>query len=76
MLYVLAKHQGQVALTEDQSSVQQFAAEGPDDALADSSHLWRPRQSDSDPQTFGLEHLPEYGGEDGIAIMDQGTVVC
>jgi hypothetical protein len=32
---VLAEHQGQVALAEDQGPVQQLAAEGPDDALAD-----------------------------------------
>ena len=32
---VLAEYQGQLALAEDQGPVQQFAAEGPDDALAD-----------------------------------------
>jgi hypothetical protein len=31
---VLAEHQGQVALIEDQGPVQQFAAEGPVDALS------------------------------------------
>jgi len=33
MVRVLAKHQGQVALFEDQGPVQQLAAQGPDDAL-------------------------------------------
>jgi hypothetical protein len=32
---VLAEHQSQVAHIEDQGPVQQFAAEGPDDVLAD-----------------------------------------
>ena len=32
---VLAEHQDQVALTEDQDLVQQLAAECPDDALTD-----------------------------------------
>lgn len=34
-------------------------------------HPWRPRQSGDDPQSFGLEHLPERGGEERIAIMNQ-----
>ena len=33
--------------------------------------LWRPRQVGDDPQSFGLEHLPECGGEERIAIMNQ-----
>jgi len=32
---VLAEHQDQVAFTEDQDPVQQFTAEGSDDAFAD-----------------------------------------
>jgi hypothetical protein len=35
MFHVLAEHQGQVSLIEDQDPVQQLAAEGPYDALAD-----------------------------------------
>jgi hypothetical protein len=38
---VLAEHQGQVTLAEDQDPVQQLTAEGPDDALADGVHPWR-----------------------------------
>jgi hypothetical protein len=63
--------QVQVALAADQGPVQQLAAEGPDDAFADGVHSRRPRQSSDDPQTFGLEHLPERGGEQRIAIMNQ-----
>jgi hypothetical protein len=36
--------QGQVALTENQDPVQQFAAQSPDDPLADGVHPRRPRQ--------------------------------
>src|SRR5438034_7856946 len=46
---VLAEHQGQVALAEDQGPVQQLA-EGPDDALADGGHPWRPRLGGDGPQ--------------------------
>ncbi len=49
-------------------AVKQFAAEGPIDALADGVHSRRLRQGGSDPQSFGLEHLAERGGEDRIAI--------
>jgi hypothetical protein len=35
---VLTEHRGQVALTEDQDPVEQFAAEGCDDAFADGVH--------------------------------------
>jgi hypothetical protein len=69
---VLAEHQDQVAFTEDQDPVQQFAAEGPDDAFADGVHPWRPRRSGGDdPQSFGVDHLPERDGEERIAIMNQ-----
>ena len=73
MVHVLAEHQVQVALIEDQGPVQQFAAKGPDDALSDGIHPWRPRQSGNDPQPFGLEHLRERGGEERIAIMNQAS---
>ena len=39
--HVLAQHQGQVALAENQGPVQKFAALGPDDALADGVHPGR-----------------------------------
>ena len=41
MGYVLAEHPGKVAFAEDQDPVEQLAAEGPVDALADGVH---PRQ--------------------------------
>ncbi len=41
MVHVLAEHPGQVAFAEDQDPVEQLAAEGPVDALADGVHLWR-----------------------------------
>ena len=44
MGHVLAEYQGQVALVEDQDLVEQFAAECPDDALADGVHPRRLRQ--------------------------------
>ena len=50
MFHVLAEHQVQVALIEDQGPVQQFAADGPDNALADGVHPRRPGQSGDDPQ--------------------------
>ena len=51
MGHVLAEHQVQVAVAEDQGPVQQSAAEGPDDALADGVHPWRPRQGGDGPQS-------------------------
>ena len=68
---VLAEHQVQVAFAEDQDPVQQLAAERPDDALAAGVHPRRPRQDGDDPQSLSLEHLPERGGEERIAIMNQ-----
>jgi hypothetical protein len=68
---VLTEHQDQVTFTEDQKTVQQFAAEGPDDAFADGIHPWRPRQGGDDPQSFGLEHLTERGGKKEITIMNK-----
>src|SRR5690348_1887044 len=71
MGHVLAEHHGQVALIEDQGPVQELSAEGSDDALADGVHPRRPRQGGDDPQSPGSEHLPERGGEERIAIMNQ-----
>ena len=71
MGHVLAKHQGQVALAEDQDPVQQLAAEGPVDALADGVHPRRLRQGGDGPQSRSLEHLAERGGEDRVAVVDQ-----
>jgi hypothetical protein len=68
---VLADHQVQVAFAEDQDPVQQFAAQGPDDALADGVHPRRPRRGGDDPQSLGFEHLAESGGEERIAIVNQ-----
>ncbi|MEV6032810.1 hypothetical protein AB0L65_16745 [Nonomuraea sp. NPDC052116] len=34
-------------------------------------HLRRPRHGGDDPKPFGREHLPERGGEERIAIVDQ-----
>jgi hypothetical protein len=53
--HVLAEHQVQVAVTEDQGPVQQLAAQGSNDALASGVHPRRPRQGGDDPQSFGLE---------------------
>jgi hypothetical protein len=69
--HVLAEHPGKVALAEDQGPVEQLAAEGPDDTLADGIHPRRPRQGGDGPQPFGLEHFAECSGEQRIAIVDQ-----
>jgi hypothetical protein len=71
MAHVLAEHQGQVAFAKDQDPVQQLAAEGRVDALADGVHTRRLRQGRDDPQSFRLEHLPERSGEDRIAVVNQ-----
>ena len=71
MEQVLAEHRGQVPFTDDQDSVQQFAAESPDDAFADGVHPWRPWQGGDDPQPLGLEHLTERRSEERIAIMNE-----
>lgn len=68
---VLVEYQGQVAVAEDQDPVQEFAAEGADDAFADGVHPWGSRRDGDGPQSFGLEHLGEGGGEQRIAIMNK-----
>jgi hypothetical protein len=56
---VPAEYQGQVAFAEDQDPVQEFTAEGSDDAFADGVHPWRLRQGFDDLQLFDFEHLGE-----------------
>jgi hypothetical protein len=70
MDHVLAGRQCQVPLAEDQRPVRQLPAEAPM-TPADGVHPWRPRQDRYDPRSFRLEHLPERGSEDRIAIMNQ-----
>jgi hypothetical protein len=65
MGHILAEHQSQVAFADDQDPVQQLAAEGPVDALADGVHPRRLRQGGNNPQPLGLEHLAERGGKTG-----------
>lgn len=70
---VLAEDQGQVAFAEDQEPVQEFTAEGADDAFADGVHPRSLRQGGDDPQLFRLEHLTEGSGEERITIMNKKT---
>jgi hypothetical protein len=68
---VFAEYQFQMAFAEDRDPVQEFAAEGVDDAFADGVRPRRLRQGGDDPHPFGLEHFIERGGEERIAIMNQ-----
>src|SRR5205814_794664 len=60
-----------MALPEDQHAIEEFSAQGADEALADRVH---PRSRDSrahDPGAGGLEDVVERGSEVRSAITDQ-----
>ena len=61
----------QVLLAEDQDAVQELAAQGADQALADRVHARRLDSGTQDPGTGGLEHGVERGGEVRSAVTDQ-----
>ncbi len=58
-------------LAEDQDAVQELAAQGADQALADRVHARRLDSGTQDPGTGGLEHGVERGGEVRSAVTDQ-----
>ena len=75
MDHVLAEHEGQVALTENQDPVEQLAAEVPLTRSQMAFIRGRLRQGSDNPQSLGPEHLTERGGEHRIAIMNQNRNV-
>ena len=60
-----------MSFTEDQGPVKQLAAQGPDDAFADSVHPRRFGQGGDAPQPLGREHFPERGGEQRVAVVNE-----
>src|SRR5438128_11326279 len=67
---VLAKHQLQVALAEDEQPVQGFVAQSLDHPLAMGIGSRAPVGCEGDPSAFAAEHLIELADEFGIPIMD------
>ena len=64
----------QVRLVGDQDSVGQFAAQGPDQALADRVRPGRLRRALEDPQAAVLEHGVELLGELPDAVTDEDRI--
>ena len=67
---VLAKHQLQVALAEDEQPVQGFVAQSLDHSLAMGVGSRAPVGCEGDPGAFAAEHMIELVDELGIPIMD------
>jgi hypothetical protein len=64
----------QMSLADDQQAIQEFAAQGADQALADRVHARRLHSGAQDPGTGGLEDGVERGGEVRSAVADQEPV--
>jgi len=65
----------QVCLTEDQRPVEEFAAQGADEAFADRVHPRHLDRGAQDPGTGGLEDSVELNGEVRAAVTDQESDV-
>ncbi len=63
-----------MSLAEDQHAVQEFAAQGADQAFADRVHPGCLDGADQDPGAGGLEDGVERGGEVRSAVADQEPV--
>src|ERR1019366_5492749 len=68
---VFGKDGAQMSLAEDQHAVQEFAAQGADEALADRVHPRRPDGGAHDPGAGGLEDGVERVGEVRSAVAEQ-----
>ena len=71
MALVLAKHGGGVPLVDDQGAVEEFAAEGADEAFGDGVGPRRSYRCLDDPDVGGGEDGVEGGGELGVAVADE-----
>ncbi|MGO9667004.1 MAG: hypothetical protein ACLPS1_00135 [Streptosporangiaceae bacterium] len=58
-------------LADDQQPVEELAAQGADDSLADGIRSGRLRWAGENPDVFRREHGVEGGGELACAIPDQ-----
>ncbi len=68
---ILVKYNGVVSLVDDQDAVEQFAADGSDEALGDCVRPRRPHWRLDDPDIDRGEHGIEGGGELGVAVADE-----
>ena len=68
---VFGQDGAQMRLAEDQHAVQELAAQGADEALADRVHPRRLDGGAQDPGAGGLEDGVERGGEVRSAVADQ-----
>jgi hypothetical protein len=67
----LAQHDCGVSSVDDQDTVEQFAADGPDEAFGDRVRPWRPHRRLDDSDVDGGEDGVECGRELGVAIADE-----
>ena len=68
---ILAEYISGVSLVDDQDAVEQFAADGSDEALGDRVRPRRLRWRLDDPDIDRGEHGIEGGGELGVAVADE-----
>jgi len=68
---VLGQDGAQMSLAEDQHAVEELAAQGADEALADRVHARRPDSGAQDPSAGGLEDGVKGAGEVRSAVADQ-----
>jgi hypothetical protein len=66
----LAKHGCGVSLVDDQKTVEEFAADGADEAFRDGVCPRRPHRRLEDLDVDGGEHGVEGGGELAVAVAD------
>ena len=67
----LAQHGCGVSLVDDHKAVEEFAADGADEAFGDRIRPWRAHGRRDDLDVDGGEHGVEGGGELAVAVADQ-----
>ena len=67
----LAQYGCGVSLVDDQDAVEEFAADGADEAFGDGVGPRRPHRCLDDPDVDGGEDGVEGGGELGVAVPDE-----
>jgi hypothetical protein len=71
MVLKLVENGCRVSLVDDQDAVEEFAADGADEAFGDGVGPRRPHGRLDDPDVDGGEDCVEAGGEFGVTIADE-----
>jgi hypothetical protein len=74
--HVLGQHCLEVAVVDDQHSVEYLVAEGADPSLGDSVGPGCPHRCAQDSDAFAGEHGIEDAGELAVAVLDQEREAC